>query len=302
MASEELKSKNNLTILVSSTAIVLGLIVALVQPNKEIHSLVQEDKVPSVPVLSGAASVPQFSAKAVYAVDLGSGKVLFSKNEEEPILPASTTKIATALVALAHYNLDDVLTVDEESAKVEGKKMELISGEQISVRNLIYGLLVFSANDAAEVLAANYPGGRTNFVAAMNRLVQSYHLEKTHFTNPTGLDEYLHFSTAKDLAKLATQALENPSFAEIVATPQLTVVSADKKRIHELVNINELLERVPGVLGVKTGWTINAGEALVTLVERDRRRVVISVLGSNDRFGETEELIEWIFTHYSWDE
>lgn len=301
MASEKSKNKNDLILLAGVTVMVLGLILAPVQPNKETSLIERTDNVFAAPVLGKETVVPQFSAKAVYAFDLASGKLLFSKNAVEPLLPASTTKIATALVALAHYDPGDLLTVDEESVKVDGKKMELTESERISVNNLIYGLLVFSANDAAEVLARNYPGGRTNFIAAMNRLVQEYGLEKTYFANPTGLDEYLHFSTARDLAVLASSAMQNSTFAEIAGTPALTVASADGKTVHKLVNVNELLEKVPGVLGVKTGWTINAGEALVTLVERDGRRVVISVLGSNDRFGETEELIEWIFESYSWE-
>lgn len=239
---------------------------------------------------------PALSAKAAYAVDIGSGKILFSKNIKEPLLPASTTKIATALVSLSHYNLDDVLTVNVRD--VDGHKMGLRNGEKITVRSLLYGLLVFSGNDAAEVLAANYPGGRENFVSAMNSLAKSIGLENTNFKNPVGFDEYLHFSTAEDLVKAAVYAVKNPVFSEIVSTREMKVTSVDGKIVHKLDNINELLGKIPGVVGVKTGWTVNAGEALVTLVERDGHKVMLSVLSSDDRFGETEKLIDWIYLNY----
>lgn len=241
---------------------------------------------------------PTLSAKAAHAVDLETGKILFSKNSQEPLLPASTTKITTSLVALSYYNLDDVLMVS--STVVGGHTMGLKNGEKITVRNLLYGLLVFSGNDAAEVLAKNYPGGRENFIVAMNELVKSIGLEHTNFKNPTGLDEYLHFSTAHDLVKVAAYAIGNPVFSEIVSTREMEVKSIDGKIVHKLTNINELLGKVPGVIGVKTGWTVNAGEALVTLVERDGNKVMLAVLSSDDRFGETEKLIDWIYLNYEW--
>lgn len=249
-------------------------------------------------IIDKAVAPPILSAKAVYAVDLKTGKILFSKNSREPLLPASTTKITTSLVVLSHYNLDDVLTVRDTS--VGGHTMGLKSGEKITVRNLLYGLLVFSGNDAAEVLAANYPGGRENFVGAMNSLAKNIGLENTNFKNPVGFDEYLHFSTAEDLVKAATYAIKNPVFSEIVSTHEIKVTSVDGKIIHNLTNINELLGKVPGVIGVKTGWTVNAGEALVTLVERDGNKIMLAVLASDDRFGETEKLIDWIYSNYEW--
>ncbi|MBI2007228.1 MAG: D-alanyl-D-alanine carboxypeptidase, partial [Candidatus Blackburnbacteria bacterium] len=125
-------------------------------------------------------------------------------------------------------------------------------------------------------------------------------LENTNFKNPVGFDEYLHFSTAEDLVKVAAYAIGNPVFSEIVSTQEVEVKSTDGKTVHKLNNINELLGKVPGVIGVKTGWTVNAGEALVTLVERDGNKVMLSVLSSDDRFGETEKLIDWIFKNYEW--
>lgn len=251
-----------------------------------------------IPVFMGESGEFSLTAKAIYALDVNSGKPLFSKNPEGPLLPASTTKMATALVALAHYNPDEVLTVPK--IDVPGQNMGLKEGEKVSVRNLLYGLLVFSGNDAAEVLAFHYPGGRGNFISAMNALSQSLVLKNTNFKNPTGLDEYLHFSTAEDLVKIASFAIQNPLFSQIVSTSAIDVASEDGRVVHKLVNINRLLGKVPGVSGIKTGKTENAGEALVTLIERNGTGVIIVLLGSKDRFGETEKLIDWIYLNYEW--
>ena len=124
----------------------------------------------------------------------------------------------------------------------------------------------------------------------------------SHFENPVGLDGIRQYSTAKDLVRASEVAMRNPEFAKIVGTKQVTVTDVTGKSIYNLRNINELLGSVPGVLGVKTGWTKNARENLVTYIERDGHRVIIAVLGSQDRFGETKELIDWIFTNYSWQE
>ncbi len=297
--------KNQLLLLSAGVLILMNIMSFGSVPKTEPRVLSKETAVkPVVPVLQKGAKRPDLSAKSVFAIDLDSGKTLFSKDPDEPLLPASTTKIATALVSLAHYNLDDVLTVPK--MKVDGQTMDLVEGEKISVRNLLYGMLVFSANDAAEVLARSFPGGRDhpggrdNFLLAMNELAKLYDLDKTHFVNPAGFDEYLHFSTARDLAKLAFEAMRNPIFAQIVGTPKTEVSSEDSQIVHKLVNINELVGKVDGVLGVKTGWTINSGGSLITMVDRSGHKIILSVLGSEDRFGETEKLIDWLYENYNW--
>ncbi len=257
---------------------------------------------PPVPVISKNATFPIFSAQGVLAVDLTSGVTLFEKDADKALLPASTTKIVTALVAMDAFNKDDVLEIGNIS--IEGQKMGLKKGEKIKVSDLLYGLLVYSANDAAEVLAQDYIGGRDAFVMAMNQKAKSLYLENTNFTNPSGLDGGGNhiISTARDLIRVSSYAMKNPEFAKIVATKEITVKSIDGKIAHRLMNLNELLGKVPGVLGVKPGWTENARENLVTYIERDNHQVMIAVLGSQDRFGETKELINWIFANYSWQE
>src|SRR5690606_24276866 len=215
-------------------------------------------------------------------------------------LPASTTKIVTALTALDHYNLDEVITVEDPS--VIGQKMGLLVGEEITVRDLIRGLLIYSANDAAEVLARQYPEGREAFILAMNEKAQELAMYDTVFMNPSGLEDIGHLSTARNLTRAALIAMNDPFIREIVGTKETSLFSIDGSVKHRLENTNELLGKVPGVLGVKTGWTENARENLVTYVERDGREIIIALLGSQDRFGETEELIEWMYRNYSWEE
>lgn len=253
-----------------------------------------------MPTISKTASFPIVSAQAALAIDLTSGVTLYEKNPDSPLLPASTTKIVTALVAREYYPLDLVLKVGD--IKIEGQKMGLIKGEEITVESLLYGLLVYSANDAAEVLAQNFPGGRDLFIVAMNIKAKELNLDHSKFSNPTGLDGNGHVSTARDLILVSEIAMEDPIFATIVGTKQKIVKSTNGKIVHNLKNINELLGSVDGVLGVKTGWTENARENLVTYLDRDGRQIMIALLGSQDRFGETKELIDWIFANYSWQE
>lgn len=252
----------------------------------------------SLPTLNGSDTFPVISAQAALAVDLGSGVTLYEKNPDEPLLPASTTKIITALVSLDYYPLDKILRVGDVA--VAGQKMGLVKGEEISVQDLLSGLLIYSANDAAEALAQNYPGGREAFITVMNIKARQLGLEGSVFKNPSGLDGGGHLSTARDLVRLSSVAIKNETFAQIVATKEEVVKSQDGKISHKLVNLNKLVGEVEGVLGVKTGWTENARENLVTYIDRDGHRVMIALLGSQDRFGETKELIEWIFENYEW--
>jgi D-alanyl-D-alanine carboxypeptidase (penicillin-binding protein 5/6) len=214
--------------------------------------------------------------------------------------PASTTKLLTALVALDTYSLDDVVTV--KNLMSDGQVMGLVPNEQITVENLLYGMLIYSGNDAGYALADYYPGGLDKFVEAMNIKAQKLHLTMSHFTNPVGFDDAAHKTTAEDLAMLATYALTNKTIAKMVAIPEITVSDVTHTYFHKLSNVNELLGKIPGVAGIKTGWTEEAGQNLITLIERNGRRVIIVVLHSTDRFGDTIKLINWTFANYRWDD
>lgn len=240
----------------------------------------------------------EISASGVVVFDVESGVTLYGRNSEVLLSPASTTKIMTALVAMEKYQLDDVVTI--QTVANSGQVMGLIPGEKITVENLLYGALVQSGNDAAWALAEFYPGGVEQFVNAMNEKAKSLHLTNTHFTNPAGYDDPNHKTSAMDLTRLAAFALTNRTIAKIVGIPQITVSDIAHTRFHPLTNVNTLLGKIPGVAGIKTGWTEEAGENLVTLVERDGHRVITVVLKSRDRFADTERLINWIFAHYEW--
>ncbi len=260
----------------------------------------QEKHFPPVPVLKEVYDYPILSSQGVIAIDLSTGISLYEKNPDKTLLPASTTKIITALVAMDNYPLDEIITVPQ--VRIDGQKMGLFAGEQMKFEDLLYGLLVYSANDAAEVLAASFPGGRNAFVAQMNTKAKELHMKNSNFQNPVGLDSDVQMTTARDLVRASEVAMRNQVFAKIVSTKDYVVTDVSGRYKHYLKNINELLGNTPGVLGIKTGWTENARENLVTYMERDDHKIIIVVLGSQDRFGETKELIDWIFNNYEWQE
>lgn len=240
------------------------------------------------------------TAKAVVVLDADSGTILFEKNSSMTTPPASTTKIMSALVALENFKIDQIIEI-QSPPKVEGQTMRFYPGEKISVENLLYGLLIASANDAALVLASNFPNGQKGFVWAMNQKAKEIKMERTNFTNPIGFDEPNHYTTALDLARLSLVAMKNEEFAKIVGTSRITVYDTTGKIPHYLTNINLLVEKLPQVKGVKTGWTQQAGECLVSFVEQDGKKIIIVVLGSEDRFEETEKLINWVFENFTWE-
>lgn len=255
---------------------------------------------PPIPVLKNPDSYPVLSAQGVVALDLESGITLYEKNPDAPLLPASTTKIITAMVSMDAFKFDEVVTVGREVI-VTGQKMGLYPGEQIKVEDLLKGLLIYSANDAAMALAYHYPGGYKSFVEAMNQKAINLSMNNTRFDNPVGLDGNLQRSTARDLARASEVAMRNPDFAKIVGMRDVVVTDITGKSVYSLKNLNVLLGSVEGVIGVKTGWTESARENLVTYIVRDNRKIVISLLGSQDRFGETRELIDWIMNNYMWE-
>ncbi len=241
----------------------------------------------------------EVTANGVVILDADADVFLYERGSELPLSPASTTKILTALVALETYELDEVVTVGQ--IVQEGATMGLVPGERITVENLLYGALIQSGNDAAWTLAEHYPGGVSEFVRAMNEKALELHLVKSHFTNPVGYDDIAHKMTPRDLARLSQIALKNATIAKMVAIPQITVSDVTHTFFHPLTNVNQLLGKIPGVGGIKTGWTEEAGENLVTLVERGGHRIIVVVLHSQDRFGDTSRLIDWVFANHQWE-
>lgn len=283
-----------------------SVIQATYQPSKTQSINLEPPLVADYPVNFTGISAPWLTARSVVVIDRDSAVVLFAKEEETQLLPASTVKLMTALVALDYYDLDDTLIAKE--LNYQGQDMELEEEEIISVKSLLYGVLVASANDAATLLAQNYFGGIKGFVEAMNQKAQELHLSKTYFVNPTGLDtdekgnllRNYSYSTALDLARLASFALKKEVISEMVSTNQITVTDLTGQIEHKLYNVNELLYWLPGMKGIKTGWTEEAGECLIGYVERDGRGAITVILGSEDRFGETAKLVDWAFSNHEW--
>ncbi|OGG07991.1 hypothetical protein A3D05_00795 [Candidatus Gottesmanbacteria bacterium RIFCSPHIGHO2_02_FULL_40_24] len=253
---------------------------------------------PPLPVNGNLSPLPILSAQGVVVKDLESGVILYAKNEQKLLFPASTTKVMTALIILEKYNLDDVFTVN--SVITDGRKMDLMAGEKLTVEALLQGTLIHSANDAAYVLADNYPGGVSAFVKAMNDKARQIGLRDTYFTNPVGFDDPHHYTTPLDLVRLAVYALNNKTFNKIVSTKAITVSDITFTYFHELTNVNQLLGRVAGIAGVKTGYTENAGEILISTVKKNGHNILFAVLKSHDRFGETVKLIDWVFYNFKW--
>lgn len=249
------------------------------------------------PELVTGIEVPETTAEGIFVLDVDSGVTIYEKNSRLSLYPASATKIMTALVALEYFNQDDILKVDD--AEFYPAVMGLEPGEEISFINILHGLLIPSGNDAAHAIASNYPGGYDAFVQRMNEKADEIGLRDTSFLNPSGLNQEGHITSAWDLGQMTAVALRNELFAEIVQKRAVTVYGTEGEK-HILKTTNRLLGEVRGVKGVKTGFTQEAGEVLVTLAERNSRRVLVVVLKSQDRFGETRSLIEWVFNNFEW--
>lgn len=269
--------------------------------KKELKKIISPPEPAPYPVnKTGIYPGTELSATSVVVQDAASGVYLFRRMSTMQLPPASTTKVLSALVVLDAMNLDDVVIVGE--VKNNGQSIGLVPGERLTVENLLYGMLIQSGNDAGYALANAYPEGIDAFISAMNKKAQDLHLSMSHFTNPVGYDDPSHYMTAEDLARLADVALQNKIVAKMVAIPQITISDVTHTYFHKLSNVNQLLGKIPGVAGIKTGWTEEAGENLVTLIERNGRKIIIVVLHSKDRFGDTIRLIDWVFGNYEWQE
>jgi D-alanyl-D-alanine carboxypeptidase len=197
------------------------------------------------------------------------GTILYEKNSSERAPMASTTKIMTALVALKYGDLDQKITIPEEACGIEGSSIYMQPGEILTLKDLLYALLLQSANDAATAIAIAIGGSVSDFAQMMNAEALSLGLENTHFTNPHGLDDPDHYTTARDLAKIAAAAMEIPTFRDMVSTVKYTIPHASDGDMRLLVNHNKLLRMYDGAVGVKTGFTKKSGRCLVGAAEKD---------------------------------
>ena len=239
------------------------------------------------------AAAPEISAAAFVLMDAGSGRVLAAEHETEERGIASTTKIMTCLVALAHSGLDDAVTVRREHLR-EGSSMYLTEGETLTMEELLYGLMLPSGNDAAECIAdyCGGSGGSAQFVAWMNETAAALGMTHTSFANPSGLDEEGHYSCAFDMARLAAHAVQDPTFMRIVSTRTARVGS------RTMTNHNKLLDSYSGCIGGKTGYTGGAGRTLVTCAERDGARLIAVTLCDGNDWADHAALYDYGFSAY----
>lgn len=239
-------------------------------------------------LLCGPASAVAVSesAAACILVEASSGRVLYEKNADERMLIASTTKIATALVVLSQCAPEDVVQIRPEWTGIEGSSMYLQAGECYSVSELLAGLLLASGNDAATALACHTAGSIGAFAVQMNELARECGMENTHFTNPSGLDDAQHYSTARDMARLACRAIDNETLCAIASSQSLTFGE------RTYYNHNKLLARCEGVFGLKTGYTMAAGRTLVSCCEREGMTLVCVTLNDRTDWADHEALYD----------
>jgi D-alanyl-D-alanine carboxypeptidase len=234
-------------------------------------------------------------------VDAETGRVLYGLNEHERRFPASTTKIMTAILAIERASLDEVVVAESDAVRMSAagsSVMGLVPGTPISMRDLLYGLMLPSGNDAALDIARALAGGSVPaFVDEMNARAGELGLENTNFRNPHGLDRRGHYSSAYDLSMLARYAMANETFREIAATQWHQLAPPFD---YGFANGNSLLATYPGADGVKIGWTDRAGWTFVASAVRDGRRVFVTVLNSEDRDADAAALFDWAFAAHHW--
>ncbi|NCT55517.1 D-alanyl-D-alanine carboxypeptidase [bacterium] len=231
-----------------------------------------------------------FTSKSYLIYDKNSSQILYGKDIDTQLPNASTTKLMTAYLAFNTYSLDTVLAVPAECVTLEGSNVGFKAGERFYVEDLFYGLMLRSGSDAACVLAANFPGGRQEFIKEMNNQATDIKLKNTFYKNEIGLDEPGHFSSSKDLLILIKKVLEIEKLKIIMGTRSYVLRSLDGQN-YAINNTNSLLFDLPGTVGYKTGYTSNAGECLVFGYENLGNKLIVIVMGSNDRFADVKELL-----------
>ncbi|NMA68847.1 MAG: D-alanyl-D-alanine carboxypeptidase [Desulfitobacterium sp.] len=248
---------------------------------------------------------PNITGEAAYLIDVQSGQTLFSKNGDKLMNPASTTKILTGLLAIEHGDLDEMVTASDTMLNYKvcyGTRIYLEPGEQLTLKDMLYALLLNSANDAAIAIAEHIgQGDMDNFTYLMNQKVRELGLKNSTFKNPSGLTEEGHLTTAHDLARIAQAAYANPTFREFIVTKS-QVIPRDKEDVPiEMFNENKLLWRDPTITGMKTGYTSAAGNCLVASASRDGRDLIGVILKSPGKamYTDMQALLDYGFEQFS---
>ncbi len=232
-------------------------------------------------------------AHSILLKELKSGKVLYQHESDKRLSPASLTKIMSALVILEQGHLDDLVTVSPTAAKAHKTHLRLKTGQVFRLDDLLKGMLIMSANDACLAAVEHVGGDETQFVALMNAKAAALGLADTHFSNACGFDNPDHYSTAEDLARLSVIALEQPTFRQLVKEERAMIMPINGTHAYVMHNTNRLLGRIPGVEGVKTGFTSKAGRCLIAKVSQNGSDLLLVILNSNRRWNTAMSLINY---------
>lgn len=236
--------------------------------------------------------ISEASSKAEIVMEMQTRKVLSESNADAKLPMASTTKILTAIIIIEDCDLDQVIKVDDKAVGVEGSSIYLTKNEEIDIRDLLYGLMLRSGNDSAVALAIHHSGSLDTFAKVMNERAEAIGAENTHLVNPSGLSDDEHYTTARDLCKIACYAMQNETFKNIVSTINY------KGKYRSFVNKNKLLKSYKGANGIKTGYTLKAGRCLVSSAERDGMDLVCVVLNCPDMYERTREIFDFGFENF----
>ena len=247
---------------------------------------------------SGLAETTGGSPRSSILIEAKTGRVLYESNAHEPLPMASTTKIMTALVALENGNLNEMVTAGKNAFGVPGTSIYLSLGEELPLIDMLYGLMLASGNDAAVAIAEHIGGDVEGFCQMMNERAADIGCENTVFSTPHGLPAENHHTTARDLAMIAREAMQNPVFREIVSTQRASIPWEGRDYDRILNNKNKLLSEYPGAIGVKTGYTKAAGRCLVFAAERDGLELIGVVLNCPDWFQQSAALLDRGFENW----
>ncbi len=297
-----------LVILTSLFIVLLSFIVLNITSAKDsiilISPLLKQERVLGVnlwfpsEVLGAQENAPKITAKGAIFLDSKTGEILYAKNIHQRLPIASLVKVMTVLIALENRKLNDQLVVSQKSADMEPDKMFLIAKERLTLKELLYGIFLISANDAAEVVAEETTGNRSEFIKLMNDKAKQLGMANTFFANPTGLDEDENnsYSSAYDLTILTRYLIRRfPEVSDISKTEHMFLPQTDTHQDYDMYSGINLLTTYPGVVGFKTGYTPEAGLTLITLVRKDGHEVIGVLLGSEDRRDEARELLDYSF-------
>lgn len=236
------------------------------------------------------------SAQASVVIEANSGRIIYGNNQDERLSMASTTKIMTSLLALENCELDIEFCVTDKMVQVEGTSMGLVDGDYVTMRAIVYGMLLQSGNDAANVAAYMMSGSIEEFSKLMNERASRIGMKNTNFVTPSGLDAEDHYSTAYDMALLGAEAIKNDDFAEICSTKSASVSYGNPAYKRTLSNHNKFLSQYEGAFGIKTGFTKKSGRCLVTAVERNGITLVAVTLNAPDDWNDHAKLYDYAFS------